>query len=59
MKPIKKFLTLTLATLFLSVIMTGCCEKEENHEKAEVSKTATVEELGQMNRDFAKASWKG
>lgn len=55
MKPITKTLSLALATLFLSVLITSCCEKEENQETAEVSKTATVEELGQMNRDFAKA----
>ena len=55
MKPTTKILSLALATLFLSVLITSCCEKEENQETAELSKTATVEELGQMNRDFAKA----
>ena len=53
MKPTTKTLSLALVTLFLSVLITSCCE--ENQETAEVSKTATVEELGQMNRDFAKA----
>lgn len=41
-----KFLSLGIVTLFLIFSATSCCEKP---------KPATVHELGQMNRDFAKA----
>ncbi|WP_445955520.1 YybH family protein [Yeosuana sp.] len=49
MKTTTKFLALTVVVLLLSV--TAC--KEET--KTAPSKPATIEELGQMNRDFAKA----
>ena len=49
MKTTTKFLALTVVALLLSV--TAC--KEET--KTAPSKPATIEELGQMNRDFAKA----
>lgn len=50
-------LTLALAavTLFLSASMTSCTEKQSDTANSEAPKPATVEELGQMNRDFAKA----
>lgn len=41
-----KFLSLGIVTLFLIFSATSCCKKP---------KPATVHELGQMNRDFAKA----
>ena len=40
---------LAVITLLLFVVMIGCTEKTES------SKTATPEELSQMNKDFAKA----
>ena len=46
MKTITKFLKLAAVTLLLSFSISSCNES---------SKPATVEELGQMNRDFAKA----
>ena len=33
----------------------GCKQENRKPENEEISKSATVEELGQMNRDFAKA----
>jgi ketosteroid isomerase-like protein len=44
-----RILVLTAATLLLSLSIVGCKGKLDE------SKSATVEELGQMNRDFAKA----
>ena len=55
MKSTTKVLTLVFAALFLSVLMTSCDEKDNKPEKTEVSKPATFEELGQMNRDFTQA----
>lgn len=46
MKSITKLLLPGVVILFLSVFMSNCTN---SHEKA------TIEELGQMNRDFAKA----
>jgi len=46
MKTTTKFLTLAAVTLLLSFSISSCNES---------SKPATVEELGQMNRDFARA----
>lgn len=53
----KKTNILTIAvTLFsLSILLISCNQGSQNSEKAERSQSATVEELGQMNRDFAKA----
>ena len=48
-KPTIKFLTLSIVALLL-VSMTSC-----KQEAKETAKLATIEELGQMNRDFAKA----
>ena len=45
----KKF-TIVLASLILITVLNSCNEKAK-----ETAKSATVEELGQMNRDFAKA----
>ncbi|HET7117588.1 MAG TPA: DUF4440 domain-containing protein [Hanamia sp.] len=41
-------LTLTAMAFLIVVFLFGCKEKKNEH------KSATVEELGQMNRDFAK-----
>ncbi|WP_445956808.1 YybH family protein [Yeosuana sp.] len=49
MKTTTKFLALTVVALLLSVT---ACKKET---KTAASRPATSEELGQMNRDFAKA----
>lgn len=49
---LSKFLSLIAVTLILSIAVISCNEKAK---EAEPVKTATVEELGQMNRDFAKA----
>lgn len=52
----KKAIIYSQITLLITVvsILTGCTEKAKNHE-TEIPKSATIEELGQMNRDFAKA----
>jgi ketosteroid isomerase-like protein len=50
--------TSTIFTLIIAVILTttlGCKQENKQPEKAEMPKSATMEELGQMNRDFAKA----
>jgi len=44
--------------LFIAVVISttlSCKQENKNPEKEEMPKSATVEELGQMNRDFAKA----
>jgi len=55
MKKATKLFTLVTAILLLSISMNSCKEKTTKSEKIEIPKSATVEELGQMNRDFAKA----
>ncbi|MFH4966126.1 DUF4440 domain-containing protein [Gaetbulibacter sp. M235] len=52
MKPLK-FLKSIILGLLLTTSLIGC--KEKVVETVEPPKPATVEELGQMNRDFAKA----
>lgn len=54
MKRTTKFSYL-MGVLLLSAMLTGCNVKDNVSEETTVSKPATVEELGQMNRDFAKA----
>ena len=49
MKTLTRIPVLTAATLLLSLSIAGCTGKLDE------SKSASVEELGQMNRDFAKA----
>lgn len=49
MKTKINLLQLSVIVILLFVVMTGCTEKTES------DKTATTEELSQMNRDFAKA----
>lgn len=49
MKIQTRITVLTAATLLLSLSVAGCTGKLDE------SKSASVEELGQMNRDFAKA----
>jgi len=41
-------------TVVLSTVL-SCIQENKDPEKEEMPKSATVEELGQMNRDFAKA----
>ncbi len=48
-----KLLKLGILTLILATCQLGCKEKETT--TIETKKSATVEELGQMNRDFVKA----
>ncbi len=55
MKHLTSFFTLVAVTILLSISMNSCKQKPSGAEKNEISKSATVEELGQMNRDFAKA----
>ncbi len=52
MKPTKFFKSIVLGLLITTSIL-GC--KEKVTETVETVKPATVEELGQMNKDFAKA----
>jgi ketosteroid isomerase-like protein len=54
MKSTTNFKRLVFTSLVLLILATSC--KEEAEQKP---KTATVEELGQMNRDFAKALMAG
>jgi ketosteroid isomerase-like protein len=54
MKTASKIFTLAIVTALLSTIL-SCKQESQNTEKEEMPKSATVEELGQMNRDFAKA----
>jgi ketosteroid isomerase-like protein len=54
MKTSTNFFTLLLITVVLSATL-SCKQENKNPEKEKISKSATVEELGQMNRDFAKA----
>jgi ketosteroid isomerase-like protein len=42
-------------TFFLSISIISCKQDSLDSEKLKTSNSATVEELGQMNRDFAKA----
>lgn len=53
MKTTTKLFTL-ITTLVLAITL-SCKQENKSPEKVEISKSATVEELGQMNRDFAKA----
>lgn len=55
MKRTSKFFTFSMGALVLSAVLTSCNLKDNASEESEGSKPATVEELGQMNRDFAKA----
>jgi ketosteroid isomerase-like protein len=62
MKKITKFTNqLTLITMIFALsFTTQSCEQKQKEatievEKEEISKSATIAELGQMNRDFAKA----
>lgn len=54
MKTKTNFLTLLFITVVLSTTL-SCKQENKKPEKEEISKSDTVEELGQMNRDFAKA----
>lgn len=54
MKTSTKFFTLLFITAVLSTTL-SCNQENKNTVKAAIPKSATVEELGQMNRDFAKA----
>ncbi|WNH13999.1 YybH family protein [Thalassobellus suaedae] len=50
--------TTKIFTVIITVIIAtswSCKQENKNPEKEETPKSATVEELGQMNRDFAKA----
>jgi|GEM_PF-593558 ketosteroid isomerase-like protein len=49
-----KMKTLLIITLVLSTAA-SCKQNDENLDKEEMPESATVEELGQMNRDFATA----
>jgi len=55
MKKSTIFFTLAAVTILLSISMISCKQKSTDAEKSETSKSASIEELGQMNRDFAKA----
>ena len=55
MKSTKSILTSSITIVFLAAVLTGCSMSNKDAETAEVPKSATVKELGQMNRDFAKA----
>lgn len=54
MKTTTKIFTLLFITVVLSTTF-SCKQENKNSKKAVISKPATFEELGQMNRDFAKA----
>ncbi|GAB3958370.1 hypothetical protein GCM10028805_52570 [Spirosoma harenae] len=42
-------------TMLLSTSVNSCKQTTADSQKTEISQSATVEELGQMNRDFGKA----
>jgi ketosteroid isomerase-like protein len=48
-----RILTIAVTSFFLAILMISCNQESLDSEKE--SQSATVEELGQMNRDFAKA----
>ncbi|WP_370476518.1 YybH family protein [Tamlana flava] len=54
MKPIRQILMLLLFSLSLSTLF-NCKQQSGSSEETELSKSATIEELGQMNRYFANA----
>ncbi len=54
MKTTTNFFTLLYITVVLSTTL-SCKQENKDLEKEAIPKSATVEELGQMNRDFAKA----
>jgi len=54
MKTTPKIFTLLIIAVFTSTIL-SCKQENQNSEQEDIAKSATVEELGQMNRDFAKA----
>ena len=54
MKTTTKFFALLIMTAFLSTTL-SCNRENKKIEKLKMPKSATMEELGQMNRDFAKA----
>tara|TARA_R110002096_G_scaffold85153_1_gene196105 strand:+ start:919 stop:1425 length:507 start_codon:yes stop_codon:yes gene_type:complete len=54
MKTKTNLFTILIITVVLSTTL-SCKQKNKNSENEEMPKSATVEELGQMNRDFAKA----
>jgi len=49
-----KNFTILMMILVLSTLL-SCKQQSNNPEKVELPQSATIEELGQMNRDFAKA----
>lgn len=56
MRIFKQFLfALASVTILLLTSLNSCIDKNRDSEKTKSSVSATVEELGQMNRDFAKA----
>ena len=54
MKPTRQIYMLVLMPLWLSTLL-SCQQQIAASEEVELPKSATIEELGQMNRDFAKA----
>jgi ketosteroid isomerase-like protein len=54
MKTNTKFFALLIITAVLTTTL-SCNQEIKKTEQPPISKSATVEELGQMNRDFAKA----
>ncbi|WP_163712672.1 YybH family protein [Mangrovibacterium lignilyticum] len=54
METTSKIVTLLATALVLSTLL-SCSQQSKDSKVAELPQSATVEELGQMNRDFAKA----
>ncbi len=55
MKKLTNIFTLAVVTILLFISINSCDQKPAEEEKTEILASTTVEELGQMNRDFAKA----
>jgi len=55
MKVSTNFSSLVVAAILLSISINSCKEHSADSGVVKISKSASVEELGQMNRDFAKA----
>lgn len=51
----KSIMTIAVSLMMFATLIISCKQENRDSEKVENSKSATVEELGQMNRDFAKA----
>ncbi len=50
-----RILTIAVTSILLTILIISCNQESSGSEREESTKSAFVEELGQINRDFAKA----